>query len=529
MTHTTFKFPSQLEAERIIEQQRQRIDTLNDCASKWNTAIATLETIAQLENGADDIAHIFELVLPIMSEYGAGLENYIEASVSGLEHQLEVKNQECAQLRGVRDSLATEVKSLNDMVNVTVEDKGRIQKQYFELLEKSDSAQLENKIANLEQNLEIALQQRDRLNVQHSELLAQQIFSQSEEEFLNKLESPQEQSQKCVDATDDETKWGELKIPALPFASEDTRPAEVIEVAAVEVEPLEKRIKAFIKKLNPETTTWKDMVQYIQGDEVDFLRQLQMQRTRKHDRIIVWIPKALANHIEKWGRTDIQWVGKTWMKQAEDILEQRFQDAKNTPELTIEDAHRVSSQPEKMLYESTASDWDNFDPEESRPPIEEWESVTRNLGALFLQQDKEFAPGGAAAGMKNMLEVHLEDYAPRKQEIVALMIELLSEDEVIFGWVKDYLEQQLQPEWEAVVVGTIDKFFNRHEEAAVLTAVWVRNVVQAVFASYPTEVDAIATRMFELIAEYDDSEIIFGWVEDAHADYCKKSLFQHAA
>ena len=270
------------------------------------------------------------------------------------------------------------------------------------------NAKLKNKIAGLEQNLEIALQQRDRLNEQHSKLLKQQIYAQSEVEFLDELEPPQKQKR---DATDE--KWGEPKVPTLPFGTDDNNTPPELEktnVPAVEVKSLDVRIKEFIKKLDPETTTWEDMVQYIQGDEVDFLRQLQMQRTRKHDRIVAWIPVALANHIGKHGRKDLTWVGKTWMQQAEDILKQRTKDALNAQELTVESAHR--------------------------------------------------------AGME-------------------------------------------QPDWEQEVVGTIDKFFIRHDEAIALNEVSVKYIVQAVFANHPSEVDAIATRMFELIPEYDDSEDVY--------------------
>ena len=70
---TTFRFPSQLEAERIIEQQRQRIDTLSQVADKWNDAIATLPQIAKLENGGNDIEHIFEVILPKLRDFGADI------------------------------------------------------------------------------------------------------------------------------------------------------------------------------------------------------------------------------------------------------------------------------------------------------------------------------------------------------------------------------------------------------------------------------------------------------------------------
>ena len=272
-------------------------------------------------------------------------------------------------------------------------------------LEEANSliVELQNKIKSLEASLETALEQRDRSTEKYTKLLKQSIDSSPEVEFLDTFH------ELC---TDDESPQ-EL----------ESRDVEVVLKEEVKPEVLEVRIKNFIKSFNVDKTTWEDMRQYIRDDGEKFLQQLTMARTKKHDRIMEWLPHALANCIQTGDSSDGGWVGKTIWKKSQDILKERTKVALATKELSVEDAYRQQRRP----------DWGD-------------EAVL--LAHKLVKQDTTFTQN--ALGAKRM--------------------------------------------------------------------------VAELFAKYPEDVDATATKMFELISEEEDSEVVFMWVEDAYKEYQKNTL-----
>lgn len=148
-----------------------------------------------------------------------------------------------------------------------------------------------------------------------------------------------------------------------------------------------------------------------------------MARTKKHDRIMEWLPHALANCIQTGDSSDGGWVGKTIWKKAQEILKESTKVALATKELTIEDAYR----------------------------------------------------------------------------------------------------QQQQPDWVDESVLLVDKLV-RQDTSFAQNALGAKRMVIELFAKYQSEVDVIATKMFELISSSEDSEVVFMWVEDAYKEYQKNTL-----
>lgn len=263
--------------------------------------------------------------------------------------------------------------------------------------------ELQNKIKSLEVSLETALTQRDRATQKYTEVLKQSINSSPEVKFLDSFhelctgdESPQEL---------------------------ESRDVEVVSSEEVKPELLEVRIKNFIKSFNADKSTWEDMRQYIRDDGEKFLQQLTMARTKKHDRIMQWLPEALANCIQTGDSSDGGWVGKTIWKKSQDILKERTKAALATKELTIEDAHRQQLEAEAIP----------------------WEGKIKELVAKFMEEEP-FAPLSTAAGVKRMVRELFDDYSKDVDAIATKMFELISleeDSEVIFMWVEDaYKEYQ---------------------------------------------------------------------------------------
>lgn len=273
-------------------------------------------------------------------------------------------------------------------------------------LEEANSliVELQAKIKSLEVSFETAITQRDRIKGQYTELLKQSICFRSEVEFLDTFH------ELC---TDDESPQ-EL----------ESRNVEVVSEEEVKPQVLEVRIKNFIKSFNVDKTTWEDMRQYIRDDGEKFLQQLTMARTKKHDRIMQWLPEALANCIQTGDSSDARWVGKTIWKKSTEILKERTKAALATKELTIEDAYR-----QQLVAEAIP-----------------WEGKIEELVAKFMEEEP-FAPFSTSTGVKRM--------------------------------------------------------------------------VKELFDDHPKDIDAIATKMFELISSEEDSEVIFMWVEDAYKEYQK--------
>ena len=262
--------------------------------------------------------------------------------------------------------------------------------------------ELQNKIKSLEVSLETALEQRDRSTQKYTELLKQSINSSPEVEFLDTFHEM---------STGDES------------PQEESRDVKVVSSEEVKPEVLEVRIKNFIKSFNADKSTWEDMRQYIRDDGEKFLQQLTMARTKKHDRIMQWLPHALANCIQTGDSSDGGWVGKTIWKKSQDILKERTKAALATKELTIEDAYRQQRRPD-------------------------WGDETVLLAHKLVKQDTTIAQN--ALGAKRM--------------------------------------------------------------------------VTELFVKYQSDVDVIATKMFELISSEEDSEVVFMWVEDAYKEYQKNTL-----
>ena len=244
--------------------------------------------------------------------------------------------------------------------------------------------ELQNKIKSLEVSLETALTQRDRATQKYTEVLKQSISSSPEVEFLDIFHE---------------------------LCTGDESPQELEEEVKLEV--LEVRVKNFIKSFNADKTTWEDMREYIRDDGEKFLQQLTMARTKKHDRIMQWLPHALANCIQTGDSSDGGWVGKTIWKKSQDILKERTKAALATKELTIEDAYRQQQQPD-------------------------WLDETVLLVDKLVRQDTTFAQN--ALGAKRMVTELFSKYQSYVDTIATKMFELISsseDSEVVFMWVED--------------------------------------------------------------------------------------------
>ena len=265
--------------------------------------------------------------------------------------------------------------------------------------------ELQNKVKSLETSLETALEQRDRSTKKYTELLRQSINSSPEVEFLDTFH------ELC---TDDESpqELEELESRDIEVDSE-----EVYDQPPTPV-PLDLRVKDFIKSFKDDSTTWDDLKGFALNDP-KFFQKLTMARSTKLGRIKEALPKMLANHIEKHGSSDKAWVGKTLWGLAEKELKTRYQQAKNTPELTVEDALR-----EKTL------DWE--------------------------------------------------------REVEKVVEDLLS-----------------------------PQSFN---------SVTVKRISRDLFARYPDNLEAIASKLFELLKSSNSGSVVYVWVEDAYKEYQKNTL-----
>ena len=226
--------------------------------------------------------------------------------------------------------------------------------------------ELQNKIKSLEANLEMVFEQRDRSNEKCNELLRQQIFTsnQREEEFLDELEPPatpkeeeEELLHKFLVGNLDWKNYDLLALvnelglsPVFPQNKDAYLLAiyEELKKRGYQVydqpptpEPIDIRVKNFIKSFNDDTT-WKDLKGFALNNS-KFLQQLTMTRSRKMPRIKEALPKMLADHIQEYGRNDKNWVGKTLWGMAEKIIKERHSDSMAIPLLTVEAAHRESA------------------------------------------------------------------------------------------------------------------------------------------------------------------------------------------
>ena len=247
---------------------------------------------------------------------------------------------------------------------------------------------LQGKIKSLEANLEMVLEQRDRSNEKYNELLRQQIFvlNQREEEFLDELEPPVNHAGEELDSNevDSYLTTGECVEAATPKEEEeellhkflagnlDWKDYELLglvnELGLSPVfpqnkdaylraiyeelkkrgyqvydqpptpEPIDIRVKNFIKSFNDDTT-WKDLKGFALNNS-KFLQQMTMTRSRKMPRIKEALPKMLADHIQEYGRNDKNWVGKTLWGMAEKVIKERHSDSMAIPLLTVETAYR---------------------------------------------------------------------------------------------------------------------------------------------------------------------------------------------
>ena len=182
--------------------------------------------------------------------------------------------------------------------------------------------------------------------------------------------------------------------------------------------PIDLRVKNFIKSFKDDETTWEDLKGFALNDP-KFFQKLTMARSKKLGRIKEALPKMLASHIQEHGRKDKTWVGKTLWGLAEKELKTRYQQAKNTPELTVEDAVRA-----KTL---------------------DWECEVKKV-------------------------------------------------------VDDLLKPQS---------------FN---------SVMVKRITGDLFARYPDNLEAIASKLFELLASNDCGCVVYVWVEDTYKEYQKNTL-----
>ena len=325
---------------------------------------------------------------------------------------------------------------------------------------------LQGKIKSLEANLEMVLEQRDRSNEKYNELLRQQIFEEQETEFLNELESPTEQ-----------------------FAHQDSD-IETVEVNPTPSLPLSKRIKEFIRIFKEGQTSWGEVRNFAEKDP-KFIPQLLLAKTRKKDRIKKQLPLLLADWIEDKDRDDRSWVDKETWESAEKELARRqslnSERVKNTPILTVEDAHRKG-----MERECSVND--------------------------FAQSLINLSVSAAKEEVKEFFTCNLEEI----DDIADLLISKLEElpcDGMLLMMVKNvYLSQKQGLEADSSWREAVEKTAHEIANARAVTEVGIASIVANLLNAH-LNTSAIEKYLYECLLGYEDIEIKYAIVEFAIANW----------
>ncbi len=328
---------------------------------------------------------------------------------------------------------------------------------------------LQGKIKSLEANLEMVLEQRDRSNEKYNELLRQQIFEEQETEFLNELESSTEQ-----------------------FAHQDSD-IETAEINPTPSIPLSKRIKEFIRIFKEGQTSWGEVRNFAEKDP-KFIPQLLLAKTRKKDRIKKQLPLLLADWIEDKDRDDRTWVDKeTWEAAEKEIARLRSLNServKNTPILTVEDAHRKGMERERSVND-----------------------FAQSLINLSVEAAKE--------EVKEFFTCNLEEI----DDIADLLISKLEElpcDGMLLMMVKNsYLTQkqevETKPSWREAVEKTAHEIAN----ARAVTEAGIASIVTNLLNAH-LNTSVVEKYLYECLLEYEDIEIKYAIVELSIANWKKQ-------
>ena len=322
--------------------------------------------------------------------------------------------------------------------------------------------ELREKIKSLEANLEMALEQRDRSNEKYNKLLRKQIFEEQETEFLNQLESPAGQ-----------------------FAHQDSD-IETVEVNPTPSLPLSKRIKEFIRIFKEGQTSWGEVRNFAEKDP-KFIPQLLLAKTRKKDIIKKQLPLLLADWIENKNRDDRTWVDKeTWELAEKELAHRRSlksSEAKNTPVLTVKDAHRKGMQREQEI--------NNF---------------AQRLITLSVSKAKEEA------------EVFFNRNLGAIDSVADLLISKLEElpcNGMLLMMVKNlYLTQKQGLETEGSWREAVEKTAHEIANARAVTEAGIASIVTN-FLNVHLNTSAVEEYLYECLLGYEDIEIKYAIVEFA--------------
>ena len=311
--------------------------------------------------------------------------------------------------------------------------------------------ELREKIKSLEANLEMVLEQRDRSNEKYNELLRKQIFGEQETEFLNELEPQKENA-----------------------------PSD----------PLGNRIKEFIRIFKEGQTSWGEVRNFAERDP-KFIPQLLVTKTRKKDRIKKQLPLLLADWIEDKDRDDRTWVDKETWESAEKELARRqslnSERVKNTPILTVEDAHRKGMERERSVND-------------------------------FAQSLINLSISAAKEEVKEFFTCNLEEI----DDIADLLISKLEElpcDGMLLMMVKNsYLTQKQEVETKASWREAVEKTAHEIANARAVTEAGIASIVTNLLNAH-LNTSAIEKYLYECLLGYEDIEIKYAIVEFAIANW----------
>ena len=88
-------------------------------------------------------------------------------------------------------------------------------------------------------------------------------------------------------------------------------------------------------------------------------------------------------------------------------------------------------------------------------------------------------------------------------------------------------QQPALPIWDKKVSELVEIFL-KQDTSVGANALGVKRMVWELWGQYPEDVDAVASRMLELISERENSSVILEWVEQAHLEYQQKSGKENA-
>ncbi len=217
----------------------------------------------------------------------------------------------------------------------------------------------------------------------------------------------------------------------------------------------------------------------------------KLAKTRKKDRIKKQLPLLLADWIEDKDRDDRTWVDKeTWEAAEKEIARLRSLNServKNTPILTVEDAHRKGMERERSVND-----------------------FAQSLINLSISTAKE--------EVKEFFTCNLEEI----DDIADLLISKLEElpcDGMLLMMVKNsYLTQkqevETKPSWREAVEKTAHEIAN----ARAVTEAGIASIVTNLLNTH-LNTAAVEEYLYECLLEYEDIEIKYAIVELSIANW----------